>query len=444
LNFIPNTGKQIEEMMQSIGIKSIDELFVDIPEKILLKQELNLPEALSEQELLAELEKISSKNTHPNSVSYFLGAGSYNHYIPAAVPFLVMRSEFYTAYTPYQPEISQGMLQAIYEFQSLICSLTGMDVANASMYDGASALGEAMIMSCNITKRKKLLVSKSIHPQYRETLSTYSWAHGAEIKEISFDKEGITFLEELKKEISEEIAAVMVQYPNFFGCVEDLEEIGKIAHEKGALFVVAITEPLALGLIEAPGKFGADIVLGEGQSFGNPMSYGGPGVGFMAVKNEFVRQIPGRLVGRTTDKEGKRGFIMTLQAREQHIRREKSSSNICSNEALAALASAVYLTLLGKSGLSKMAELNAQKANYLYEKLFGINGIKKVFNGKIFNEFVVKVKDAKEIQKKLLKENIVAGYDLGNDYKELENCLLFCVTEMNSPEQIEKLIGVLK
>jgi len=444
VNFVPSTERQKKEMMDSIGIKSIDDLFVDIPEKIRLKDDLKLPEALPEQELLGELEKISSKNADSNSHSYFIGAGSYHHYIPAAVPFLIKRSEFYTAYTPYQPEISQGMLQVIYEYQSLICILTGMDVANASVYDGASAMGEAMIMSCNITKRKKILVSKTIDPQYRETLSTYCWAHGAELNEISFVDGGVTSLEELKKEISEETAAVMVQYPNFFGCVEDLDEIGNLAHEKGALFVVAVAEPIALGILESPGKFGADIVLGEGQSFGNPMSYGGPGVGFMAVKEKYVRQIPGRLVGATEDSEGKRGYIMTMQAREQHIRREKASSNICSNEALAALANTVYLSLLGKNGLSKLAELNLQRANYLYDKLIELDEIEKVFSGKIFNEFVVKVKDVNALQKKLLDEKIVAGYDLGKDYPELKDCLLFCVTEMNSPEQIEKLIEVLK
>lgn len=428
MDFIPNTAEQREEMLKLIGVSSVNELFKDIPTEILLKDDLKISAGLSEFEVKKKLVELSNKNK-TDFVS-FLGAGSYNHFIPAVVTHIISRSEFYTAYTPYQPEISQGILQAIYEYQTMICELTGMDVANASMYDGASALAEACIMAVNITNRNQILMLKSVHPEYKEVVKTYCKAHGFELIEIDDN--------EIDK-VNDKTAALLVQNPNFFGCIEDLSEIGKRVHDKGALLVVSVAEMTSLGLLKSPGSLGADIVAGEGQGFGNPMNFGGPYLGVIAVKDKYKRNIPGRLVGATVDADGEKAFILTLQAREQHIRREKAGSNICSNEALCALAATVHLAALGNSGIKELAELNIQKAHYLADKLKE-NGFSLAFDKPFYNEFVIKVKNAKEVSKKLLDNGILGGLDLGKYYPELEDCLLMCVTEVIKKEDIDKLV----
>ena len=362
MRYIPHTTKDQQEMLKSIGQSSIEELFADIPAKVKLKEETPLPQALSEPELLEELKKVSEKNKKASS---FLGGGSYNHFIPSVVKHIVSRSEFYTAYTPYQAEASQGILQIIYEYQSMICELTGMDVANASMYDGATAMAEAAMLACRHTRKKEIIVSSTVQPEYRKVLKTYAKGTDLGVTESSFTKEGLT---PQNFELSADTACLILQQPNFFGSIEDVSSLAKRAHTAGALFIVS-ADPISLGLLKAPGDYGADIVVGEGQALGNPQSFGGPGLGIFAVKKALMRHIPGRVVGQTVDKDGKRAFCLTLQAREQHIRREKAFSNICSNEALAALAATVYLSVMGKSGLRKVAELCSQKANYLKKTL---------------------------------------------------------------------------
>jgi len=433
MDFIPNTNKDREEMLKTVGVSSVNELFKDIPSEILLKENLKINRALSESEVKGKLKKIADKNK--TELVSFLGAGSYNHLIPSVVNHIISRSEFYTAYTPYQPEISQGILQAIYEYQTMICELTGMDVANASMYDGASALAEACIMAVNITRRNKILMLKSVHPEYKEVVKTYCHAHNFELEEI---EDG-----EVNEKITYQTAALLVQNPNFFGCVGGLEEIEKVVREKNALLVVSVVEPTSLGLLKSPGSSGADIVIGEGQSFGNAMNFGGPYLGIIAAKDKYKRNIPGRLVGRTVDADGGRGFILTLQAREQHIRREKASSNICSNETLCALAATVHLATLGKEGIKDLAELNIQKAHYLADKLKEA-GFELVFDKPFYNEFVVKFDDAKKINENLLENKIIGGVELGGYYPELKDCLLFCVTEVIKKGDMDKLVEILK
>ncbi|MGQ9513644.1 MAG: aminomethyl-transferring glycine dehydrogenase subunit GcvPA [Thermoproteota archaeon] len=444
MRFVVNTEKERREMMDSIGIKSIEDLFKDIDDKVLLRRPLRLKAPVSEQELLDEFSRISDKNANVERFKYFLGAGAYNHFIPSIVSHLIGRSEFYTAYTPYQAEISQGVLQAIYEFQTLICQITGMDVCNASMYDGASALAEAAIMASNISKRREVIVSSTIHPEYREVVKTYLGGIGINIRELSWQDGGVSS-DELAKEVSDRTAAVLVQDPNFFGILEDLEEIGDVVHRKKAFLVVCVVEPTSLGLLKASGDFGADIVVGEGQGLGNSISFGGPHLGFLAAKQEFLHKMPGRLVGMTTDTRGRRGFIMTLQAREQHVRREKATSNICSNQALNALASTIYLAALGKNGFRKLAYLNAQKSRYLQRRLLELKGFETRFEKPYYNEFVVRCpKDPTKINLELIKNSIVGGLPLRRFYRGLEDCWLLCATERNTRGDIESFIEALK
>lgn len=410
-NYIPNTANDQKELLKSVGKASIETLLADIPAKARFKGELNLPAPLSEPELLAELTALSNQNT---SSSSFLGGGSYNHFIPSVVKHLVSRSEFYAAYTPYQAEMSQGMLQAIYEYQSLICSLTGMDVANASMYDGATALAEAAFLACHATNKKEIVVASSVHPEYRKVLKTYAKAAGLIIKEAPYRPM-------LLQAMDNKTACVIIQQPNFFGCIEEVAGLAEKIHAAGALLVVSV-DPISLGILKSPSEYGADIVTGEGQALGNQRSFGGPGLGIMAVKKELVRHLPGRIVGQTVDSDGKRGFCLTLQTREQHIRREKASSNICSNEALAALAACIYLSVMGKQGLRKVAELCLQKANYLKTLLKD----KLVFAEPTFKEFVIKTKAP-------------VGVDLSKDYPEMADCRLICVTELCSKASLDEL-----
>lgn len=437
--YIPLTEKNKEEMLSSLSIKRVEELFFSIPAKAWLKEKIKLPLPLSEIDIKKELGSLAQKNKNADDFLSFLGAGSYNHFIPSVVKHIISRSEFYTAYTPYQPEISQGMLQSIFEYQSLICNLTGMDIANASMYDGATALAEAASLAVNFTKKRKILISQTVHPHYRQVLQTYANGVNWEIEEIPFDeKKGIT----QGFNVSKDTAGVIIQQPNFFGCLENnLNLVDKI-HAAGALYILS-ADPTSLGLLKPPGEYGADIVVGEGQSLGNPQSLGGPGLGIFAVKKDFMRLIPGRIVGETVDTEGKRGLVLTLQTREQHIRREKASSNICSNEALNALAACVYLSYVGPKGLQQIATTCLENANYLKEKLEE-KGFELPFSAPTFKEFVVKTKESPQaINQRLLENKIIGGLDLETYYPQLKNHLLFCTTEMLNKIEIDKLVSFL-
>ncbi|MEH7245631.1 aminomethyl-transferring glycine dehydrogenase subunit GcvPA [Neobacillus niacini] len=433
--YLPMTEADKKAMLATIGVSSVDDLFSDIPEKVRFKGEYKIKAAKSETALMKELFKMASRNADLKTNVSFLGAGVYDHYMPVIVDHVISRSEFYTAYTPYQPEISQGELQAIFEFQTMICELTGMDVANSSMYDGGTALAEAAMLSAGHTKRKKIIVSEAVHPESREVLKTYAKGQYLEVIEVPVSN-GVTDVKALKALANEEIAAVIVQYPNFFGRIEPLKEIEEIVHANKSLFVVS-SNPLSLGVLTPPGKFGADIVIGDAQPFGIPTAFGGPHCGYFAVTTKLMRKVPGRLVGQTTDDQGRRGFVLTLQAREQHIRRDKATSNICSNQALNALAASVAMTALGKKGVREMAAANLQKAHYA-KTAFKEAGIDVVYEGHSFNEFVVKLnKPVKEINQALLQNGIIGGYDLGRDYPELANHMLVAVTEQRSKDEID-------
>lgn len=426
-------------MLEEIGVSSSDDLFADIPTEIRLKGDLVLPAALSEPELVREISALGAKNADANGYISFLGGGSYDHFIPSAVGHIISRSEFYTSYTPYQPEISQGMLQSIYEYQTMICNLTGLDVANASIYDGASALAESALLASRATGRDKVVVSRSVHPAHRAVLKTY--AHGVDlgVEEVGYAHDGGSDTEALENAVTEEVAAIIIQHPNFFGCLEDVERLEKIAHRVEALLVISL-DPVSLGILKGPGDYNADLAVGEGQSLGNQMSFGGPYVGFFAVKKEHMRRLPGRIVGATTDNKGRRGFVLTLQAREQHIRREKATSNICTNQALNALAAGVHLSLLGMDGLKTVAELCLQKSHYAYERLDNLSGIKGRFSRPFFKEFVVRLPlQPAVVNGKLLEKGIIGGLDLGRFYSELEGCMLLCITEMRTKGDIDTL-----
>ncbi|WP_349407764.1 aminomethyl-transferring glycine dehydrogenase subunit GcvPA [Pseudalkalibacillus sp. SCS-8] len=433
--YLPMTEQDEKEMLAEIGIDSIDELFEDIPENVRFKGDLNISEAIPEPDLMKKMTKLAAKNVNTKDYASFLGAGVYDHYIPSIVNHVISRSEFYTAYTPYQPEISQGELQAIFEFQTMICELTGMEVANSSMYDGQTALAEAAFLSAAQTRKNKVIVSKSVHPEALSVLHTYAKGPNLEVVEIEATN-GTTDLEALKAAVDGDTACVIVQYPNFFGQIEPLKEIEEIVHQEKAMFVVS-SNPLSLGALTPPGKFGADIVIGDAQPFGIPAAFGGPHCGYFATTKKLMRKVPGRLVGQTTDEEGQRGFVLTLQAREQHIRRDKATSNICSNQALNALAASVAMTALGKKGIKEIAIQNLQKAHYAKKKLEE-NGLDVHFQGKFFNELVVKVsKPVSEINKSLLEKGFIGGYDLGQYHPELDQHMLVAVTEQRTKEEID-------
>lgn len=438
--YLPDTPLDQEEMLKTINVSSIEELFSDIPDTIRLDGDLPIPEAIRESALLKKMRKLSSANKHADDYPIFLGAGTYDHYIPSVVDHVISRSEFYTAYTPYQPEISQGELQAIFEFQTMVCELTGMDAANSSLYDGFTALGEAANLAVSAMKRSKLLVSKGVHPQGRSVLKSVSNGRGYLLEEAAL-KGDSTDLELLSEQIDENTAAVVVQYPNFLGSVEDLMEIKKIADTQKALLIVS-ANPLALALLQSPGKLGADIVVGDMQPLGLSMSFGGPHCGYFTVNKKHIRKMPGRIVGQTTDHEGKRGFVTTLQAREQHIRREKASSNMSSNQALNALASAVCMAALGKEGIRQMAQLNVEKADYMAKELEK-NGYTILNHSPFFNEFAVELPYAvAEANQELLRNDFIGGYDLEPEYG-LKNGMLICVTEQRTKEEIDAFIKVL-
>ena len=437
--YIPNTALQKQEMLLDMGMKQIEDLFSEVPENVRLKRELNLPKGMSEMEVNTHMKELANKNINTDQYTCFLGAGAYDHYIPSIVHHLVSRQEFYTAYTPYQPEISQGTLQAIFEYQTMICHLTGMEVANASMYDGATALAESSALACQATRRKEILVSSSVHPESREVLRTYGRFNGSRIVEFGAI-DGKIDVRELESKLSNNTAAVILQTPNFFGIVEDLRGLSELVHKNKALLIVSC-DPIALSLLKPPGEFGSDVVVGEGQSLGNPLNFGGPYFGFLAAKKEFLRKMPGRIVGETVDKEGRRGYVLTIQTREQHIRREKATSNICSNQALNALKATIYLSVMGKQGLKEVASLCTSKAHYAYEKLLETGLFSPVLQAPFFKEFVVKYKgDLRTLNKKLLEHKIIGGYLLEDKYPELENCWLVAVTETRTKEEIDNLI----
>jgi glycine dehydrogenase subunit 1 len=428
-------------MLETLGLDSVEELFEVVPAEKRFPC-LKLPASMSEIEVKALLQGLAEKNADLDHHPCFLGAGSYHHSVPAAVDHVVRRGEFYTAYTPYQAEASQGTLTSIYEFQSMVCELTGMDVANASMYDGATALAEAGLMAARVTGRRSLLVASTVHPNYRQVLRTYTQGIGMKIQDLGRDEDGGVDTSQAEELIDTEAAALLVQFPNFLGCLEDLGSLGEVAHQKGALLVVSV-DPISLGLLKPPGELGADIVVGEGQSLGSPASFGGPYLGLFACRREYMRQMPGRLVGLTADREGRRGFVLTLQPREQHIRREKATSNICTNEALVALASATYLALLGKQGLRRAAELCYHKSHYTAREISALPGYERIL-GDFFKEFVVRTHvPPAEVNQRLWEHGIIGGYELAEAYPDLHDCLLFCVTELNTREQIDQLVAVL-
>ncbi|MBQ27991.1 MAG: aminomethyl-transferring glycine dehydrogenase [Nitrospiraceae bacterium] len=435
------TPDEEQDMLKTIGVSSFEDLLVEVPRNIRVKGLLDLPPPQSELELRRRLKILANQNINADNTVCFLGAGAYDHSIPAIIPALASRSEFTTAYTPYQAERSQGLLQTIYEFQSMICGLTGHEVANASLYDGASALAEAALTAMRITKREQIVVSGTIHPHYRGVLKTYLTSVG-KIIEIPHAN-GVTNLKGVKDAINGNTAAVMLQSPNFYGCLEELSAGIQIAHDHKSLAVVSI-DPIALGLLKPPSEFGANITIGEGQGLGNPLSYGGPYVGFFATRKEYVRQIPGRLVGRTIDTQGRRGFCLTLQTREQHIRRDRATSNICTNQALIALRSTIYLAVMGKHGLRAVAEQCLKKAHYTYQQLCNIPGVAPAFPHSFFKEFVVKLPcSPATVNQELLHAGIIGGLDLGSYDPALTNHMLISVTEKRTRDEIDRLVDTI-
>ncbi len=435
-------------MLREIHVKSMEDLFSDIPEEVRLQRPLRIPGPVSEQELYEHLMTLSEKNNHGGNATYFIGAGAYFHWIPSVVSHLAGRSEFYTAYTPYQPEISQGTLQAIFEFQTYMCLLTQMEVANASMYDGASALAEAVLMAKRINPgRPDVLMPTTVHPEYRQVVQTYLLAQDTNVIDVPFTEDFQTDWKAVEKRISKETSCLVIQNPNVFGTVENFQTLQRISekiHDVGALMIVTVIEPISLGILAPPGEYGADIVVGEGQPLGNPVSFGGPFLGIFATKKAFVRKMPGRLVGQTTDSRGERGYVLTLATREQHIRREKATSNICTNQSLCALRASIYLSVLGKKGFRELARVNLKHADYTREQIGRIKGF-RIASVPIFNEFVVECpKTVSEIQKALLAKRIVGGLDLSRFFPNLENHILLCATEMNSRNDIDRMCGVLR
>ncbi|MFC2037935.1 aminomethyl-transferring glycine dehydrogenase subunit GcvPA [Chloroflexota bacterium] len=442
MSYVPHTDADRAEMLAAIGVEQVEDLFHDVPAACRFPG-LNLPDPLSEMDIMAELQAMSEENLDTAHFSSFLGAGAYDHYVPQVVDHIISRSEFYTAYTPYQPEISQGTLQSIFEYQSMICALTGMEVANASHYDGATSAAEAVIMALNVgrLRRKRVILSPAIHPEYRDVVRTYT--QGMDL-DIVGDEQSAASLEDLTALLDKNTACLMVQSPNFFGQIEDLEGLAAQVHAVKALLVV-VADPVSLGMLRPPGDYGADIVVADGQALGNGLNYGGPYLGVFACREKYVRKSAGRLVGQTVDVEGKRGFVLTLVTREQHIRRARATSNICTNQALCALAAAVHLAALGKAGLRQLAELCYHKAHYAAGRIAELDGYELVGDRPFFKEFVVRCPaPVKAINDYLLQEwGIIGGYDLGGDYPHLENHMLLCVTEVISREEIDALANAL-
>lgn len=443
MSYVPNTGQNRKEMLEKIGVRDFSGLIQTIPDSLCLQDELKLPPPLSELELTRLLGEMASRNKDAGQMICFLGGGAYDHFVPAIVDHIISRSEYYTAYTPYQAEVSQGTLQTIYEFQSLICELTGMDVANASMYDGASATAEAALLAHALTGRDEILVAGSLNPNYRQVINTYCRSIKMKVRSLPL-MEGLIDVEQTKENISDKVACVIIQTPNFLGLLENAKEIEPLVHSVGALLVL-VCDPISLGILKTPGEYNADITVGEGQALGNNLNLGGPYLGYFATKQSLIRRMPGRIVAATTDTEGRIGYVMTLQTREQHIRREKATSNICTNQALCALSACVYLSVMGKSGVRKVAELCLQKSHYAAEKISRIDGFKNRFDAPFFKEFVIETPlPPKKIIRSLLKKNIFAGVDLGLFDRKLKNQLLICVTEKRTKEEIDILADELR
>ncbi len=441
MRYIPNTEKQKEEMLKEIGVSSMGELLKDIPSSVRIKGKLNLPEALSEEELKEKFYTISKKNLDFFSYKPLVGAGAYRHTVPEAVKAIVSREEFYTSYTPYQPEISQGNLQSMFEYQTHISRLTGMEVVVPSIYDGASATAEAVLMALRITHKNKIIVSQLLHPHYKETVGTYTEPHKTEIIQLPYGN-GLANIEKLESLADDDTACVVIQSPNFLGGIEDVKQISEIAHKKGALVVQVVAESMSLGLLKFPAEMDVDIVAGEAQSFGMELNFGGPFNGYIASKMKFIRQIPGRMAGETTDKNGKRGFVMTFRAREQDIRREKATSNICSNHALNIVVSNAYLSLMGKVGLRKIAEYNVKAAHYLYDKLLESGKFKSI-SYPFFNEFMLYAHNESKIEKALIDNKFIPPLRLSTFYPELEGYMLFSVTEIFTKENLDFIANLL-
>jgi len=444
--FTPHTPEDKKQMLEKIRVKSFEDLISVIPDKLRFKGKLDLPEPMSELEITKHCSEIAGKNSNQNNSVSFLGCGVYDHYIPAVINHILLRSEFYTAYTPYQAEVSQGTLQAIYEYQSLICELFGMDVSNAGMYDGASAFAEACHMARSITRKNKILLADTVHPYYKEVIKTYT--HGLNIPIINcgceLNNSGSVDVSHFAEMIDNDTAAVLVQSPNFFGILEPVRELAEIAHKNGALFIVC-ADPISLGLLNPPGSYGADIAVGEGQVLGIPSSNGGPFLGILTCKKDYVRMLPGRLVGKTNDVEGKPGYVLVLQTREQHIRRDKATSNICTNEALCALAATVYLSIMGKQGIKQVAEQTYAKSHYLAQEISKVNGFSLEYKHPFFKEFVVRTKlETDYIISQLMKENIFAGINLARFDARWKNLMLICATEKRIKQEIDKYIHLLQ
>jgi glycine dehydrogenase subunit 1 len=436
MRYISNTPAQQKEMLQTIGVSSIEQLLARIPPKARLSRPLNLPGELAELDLVRHLRRLAAANASADDYACFLGGGSYDHAIPSPINHLVSRGEFFTAYTPYQPEASQGTLRSIYEYQSMIAELTGMDVANASIYDGASSLAEAVLMAHSVTGRDGVAISRGVNPLYRQVVETYGEGPTLKLRSVTLG-DGLTDPDALRRVTSDATAAVVIQYPNFFGCLEDVKAAAEIAHDRGVLLIV-VTDPVNLGLLAPPGALGADIVVGEGQGLGVPMSFGGPNLGVFATKQDLVRRMPGRLVGATVDLDGQRGFVLTLQTREQHIRRERATSNICTNVALCALMATIYLAIMGKRGLRRVGELSAAKAHYAASEFGRIPGVRLRFAAPFFKEFTLQLpKSPERVVKRLMKDKILAGVPLKALDRQHKDCLLVAVTEKRTREEID-------
>lgn len=443
MSYIPNTDADREKMLAAIGVDTLDGLFTQIPEPLRFQGELSIPSRMDQITLTKHFTRLAKRNINADDYPCFLGAGIYDHYVPPTVGAIIGRSEFYTSYTPYQPELSQGVLQSIFEFQTLLCELFGMDVANASMYDGATALAEAAIMASEVTGRKRFVIPDSVHPIHRQVVNTYVSHMHLDVDAVP-TPDGVGDVDAIAAAITSDTAGVIIQHPNFFGNLEDVAQLAKIAHERGALFVVSV-DPISLGLLNPPGTYDADIVVGEGQGLGCPMGFGGPLLGLFACKTKFLRRLPGRIVGQTTDGDGKRAFVMTLRTREQDIRRERATSNICTNEALYALAASVYLATMGKKGLRQVAELCIQKAHYAASEIAKIDGYSLAFPDKpFFKEFVIRTPhNPDSINKRLMDRGIIGGLSLAEYYPGIGNAMLVAVTEQRTREEIDALVAAL-
>lgn len=441
--YIPNTDKERVDMLKAISVPCIDDLFQDIPEQIRMKNELNIPKGLAELEVERIMTKLANKNQSFEKSTCFLGAGMYDHYIPSVIKHLAGRSEFYTAYTPYQPEISQGTLQAVFEYQSMICNLTGMDISNSSMYDGATAAAEAVVMAVETTKRKQIIISETLHPDTKKVLNTYARFKGWKLIEIEA-VDGSTDIEKVKQALTKDVAAVIIQSPNFFGIIEEIEGLEESVHANKSLLIMSV-DPLSLGVLKNPRDLGADIAVGDGQSLGGNVNFGGPGLGFLNTTDKLMRKMPGRIVGETNDDRGNKGYVLTLQTREQHIRREKATSNICSDQTLMSIAAAVYLASIGKEGIKEIGAQCIKKSHYAMKALTASTKYKPLFDKPFFKEFAIQSEVAvSTVNEKLIEQNIIGGYDLSKEYPKHKNAMLLCITEKRTKSEIDELVKVME